>query len=145
MGRQDGAHQYASAAAPHSSFNKITGNIVREYRLNAVLQTGETLHSNHRLGFRRPVQAKLASALIGGARAPTDRRQRVDGLEQKAPPQRPFGGHLLVHSKSGQIAPKQVEVQSSDVGLGSDQRLFLSLIAAGASRGVIARLRPGSR
>jgi hypothetical protein len=81
MGRQDGAHQDARATAPHSSFNKVTRNVLCQYRLNAVLQTGESLHSNHRLGFRRPVQAELASALIGGARAPPDRRQRIDGLE----------------------------------------------------------------
>jgi hypothetical protein len=89
VGRQNGAHQDACAAAPHSSFNKITRDALCQYRLNAILQTRQPLHSDHRLGFRRPVQAKLAIALIGGARAPPDRRQRIDGFEQKAPTQRP--------------------------------------------------------
>ncbi len=55
IGCRSRAHQDASAAAPHSTFDQIAGDVAGQYRLNATLQTGKSLHCNHRLGIRWPV------------------------------------------------------------------------------------------
>jgi hypothetical protein len=70
-----------------------------------MLQTDESLHSNHRLGFRRPVSAQVALALTERACTQDRGLNDVDGFETEASPQWPLRGHSLAHPVSGEIAP----------------------------------------
>src|ERR1700757_1809261 len=100
MGRQNRAHHDTSPSAPHSTFDQIAGNVAGQYCLNATLQTGESRHSDHRLGLQGPAPA-----------------YEMESLDNEASPQWPVRGHSLVHPVSGEVAAHQVEVHRTHVAI----------------------------
>jgi hypothetical protein len=83
VGGKDSAHQYAGSSAPYAAFDEITRDVVEQNLFYAVLQARQPLHSDHRLGFRRPVQSQFPIALTPNTCVRTQGIADVHRFEKK--------------------------------------------------------------
>jgi hypothetical protein len=84
VGRQHRAHQDRGPAAPDSAFDQIARDILGQHRFYALLQAGQPLHSDHRLGVHGPIQPQVTPALVERFLA---NEHQVAGLEERKPQQ----------------------------------------------------------
>jgi hypothetical protein len=108
---EDAAHEDAGAAAPHAGLDQVTGHVVGEDGLHAVLQVVQPFEADHRVRGLRPVHP-VGAPLEVELGALHGRRPVLEQVEVELPAW--FGHVRVLRGSSGSPGDRQLDESSGD-------------------------------